>query len=719
VERSGLIKELAHTTAKLVLVDAPAGFGKTTLVAQWRSSLAEKRSFAWVSLDRGDSDPARLWSYIVSALTRACPDFDGEAILQELRVQSPDSPASVLPMLANELAALSAPVVLVLDDYHMIRERRCHEQIRFLLAHLPPSAQIVIITRADPPLPLARLRAAGEMAEIRARELRFTPDEAAQLIAAVAGIQLGAPDLGQLMERTEGWPAGVYLAAISLRGHPSPHDFIRQFTGNNRFIVDFLAEEVLSRQPAEIQQFLARTSLLARFCAPLCDAVTGTTGGAAIIEVLERENLFLVPLDDNRQWYRYHHLFAQLLRSRLARTEPAVMTTLHERASAWHEQAGQAEEAIQHALAAADATWAVRLIARYWPAYVDSGRTATVSGWMRALGDDRIAASPLAAHCAAWAAGFTGDRNGVGRWLAVLEAGSHDGPLPDGMRSLESSAALLRASFGFDGLPVMRESAAAATRIENDPASPYYALARGTLGFCHYLSGDCAAAVRPLEEAVQSEASLLLVRMFAHAVLAMVLVERGRLSRAQECAHAARDVAIAGDLGRLPQTVMAYAATGAVQAARGQFDQARSELEPALELRRKMPGLGPWSTIVPTLLLARIRLEAGDQAGAAELAEEAREVLTALPDGTGALQGRLAELDRRIGGGREAHTAEPLTEREAAVLRLLGGTLSLREIGNELYVSANTVKTHTQAIYRKLGVSTRHEAVAQGKRLGL
>ena len=219
---------------------------------------------------------------------------------------------------------------------------------------------------------------------------------------------------------------------------------------------------------------------------------------------------------------------------------------------------------------------------------------------------------------------------------------------------------------------------------------------------------------------MQSEASLLLVRMFADAVLALVLVELGRLSRAQDYALASRDVAITGDLGRLPQTVMAYAANGAVQAARGQFDQARSELEPVLELRRKIPGLGPWNTIVPTLLLARIRLEAGDQAGAAELAEEAREALAALPDGTEALQARLAEIDRRIGGGNhEGHTAEPLTERESAVLRLLGGALSLREISNELYVSANTVKTHTQAIYRKLGVSTRHEAVAQGKRLGL
>jgi LuxR family maltose regulon positive regulatory protein len=720
VERSGLITALARTVAKLVLVDAPAGFGKTTLVAQWRSSPAETRPFAWVSLDRGDGDPGRLWWYVVSALIRACPQIDGEAILTELRVQAPEFPGSVLPMLANELAALQAPVVLVLDDYHVIRERSCHEQLEFLLLHLPPTAQIVLITRADPPLPLARLRAAGEMAEIRARELRFTAAEAAELLRAVAGAQLGEADLRQLMERTEGWPAGVYLAAVSLRGHPSPPAFIRQFTGNNRFIVDFLAEEVLSRQPAEIQQFLARTSILARFCAPLCDAVTGASGAAGIIEVLERENLFLVPLDDNRQWYRYHHLFAQLLRSRLGRTEPAVVTTLHERASAWHEAAGSTEEAVHHALAAGDAARAVAMIARCWHRYVDKGRTATVRGWMQALGDDRIARHPLAAHCAAWAAGLSGDRREVRRWLPVLDTGNYDGPLPDGMRSLESSAALLRASFGFDGLPVMLGAARTAATLERDPASPYFALARAALGFCHLLSGDHEAAVPPLEEAVRSEASLQLIRMFSMAVLAMVLVAEGRLPKAREYAHTARDLVIGGDLGRLPQTVMAYAATAAVYAAEGRFDAALRELEPVLDLRRKTAGLGPWSTIVPTLLLARIRLELGDAAGAAALADEAREVLAALPDGTEALRAHLADLDKRIARpARQVRDAEPLTEREVAVLRMLGGSLSLREIGHELYVSSNTVKTHTQAIYRKLGVSSRHDAVIRGKRLGI
>ncbi len=720
MERPELTGYLARTSVKLVLVDAPAGFGKTTLVAQWRSSALESRPFAWVSLDRSDDDPGQLWWYIVTALQRACPEIDVEAILRELRVQAPDVAAAVLPTLANELAALSAPVVLVLDDYHVIKERSCHEQIAFLLLHLPPSAQIVLITRADPPLPLARLRAAGEMVEIRARELRFAPQEAAALVQAVADVRLSDADLADLMERTEGWPAGIYLAALSLRGHPSPHLFVREFTGDNRFIVDFLADEVLSRQPGEVQQFLARTSILTRFCVSLCDAVTGSANAAKIIETLERENLFLVPLDDNRQWYRYHHLFAQLLRSQLAMTEPGSVRSLHQRASAWHQQSGSTEEAISHALAADDAARAVDLIARYWHSYVDIGRTATVRGWMRSLGDDRIAANPLAAHTAAWAAALAGDRETLRRWLPVIEAGHHEGPLPDRIQSLPSSAALLRAIFGFDGLTVMHESAATAAGLERDPASPWYAAARAALGFCRYLAGDPAAAAGPLEEAVQSDSSIPLVRMIALSVMALVTVELGRVSKADSFAQAARALAARGDLALAPQSSVAYAAMGAVYAARGQLEEARTELERALQRRRKSFGISPWPTLELVLVLAPVLLDLGDRAGAAELADEARDMLSALPDGTQAQQARLAELDRRIAGRpRVVSLAEPLTEREAAVLRLLGGSLSLREIGQELYVSANTVKTHTQAIYRKLGVSTRRDAVEQGRRLGI
>jgi ATP/maltotriose-dependent transcriptional regulator MalT len=720
VERPGLTHYLAGTAVKLVLVAAPAGFGKTTLAAQWRSSTAESRLFAWVSLDRGDDDPSRLWWYVVSALRRACPEFGGEDILRELRVQAPDITGAVLPMLANKLAALSAPVVLVLDDYHVIKERSCHDQLGFLLLHLPPSAELVLITRADPPLPLGHLRAAGEMVEVRARELRFAPAEAATLVHAVSGVQLSDPDLADLTDRAEGWPAGLHLAALSLRGQSSPGAFVRQFTGDNRFIVDFLAEEVLSHQPPEIQRFLARTSILGRFCAALCEAVTGVTNAAEIIEVLERENLFLVPLDDNRQWYRYHHLFAQVLRRLLARTEPDNIPALHERASAWHRGSGSTEEAVSHALATGDVAGVIDLIARDWYGYVDLGRTATVRSWLRSLGDDRIAASPVAAHCAAWTAALSGDRESLGRWLPVIETAAPDGPLPDGMQSLKSSAALLRAVFGFDGLRVMRKSAATASELEHDPASPFYALARGALGFSLYLSGETTAAAGPLNEAIQSETPVSLIRLLSLSVLSMVAVELGSLSQAEELAHAARLLAVRGDLSKAPQSSLAHAAAGAVYAARGQLGEARNELELSLRNRRKVPGLSPWPTIASVLLLAEVSLSLGDQPRSAELAGEVRDVLSAFPDGTEALRARLARLERRItarSGGPQL--TEPLTRSEVAVLRLLQGTLSLAEIGRELSLSKNTIKTHTQAIYRKLGASTRRDAVERAGRQGL
>ena len=390
VQREELVGYLAGcVTSRLLLVEAPAGFGKTTAVAQWRASMIEDRAFAWISLDRAMTTRpgcGRMWWPRCSG---ACPEFGGEDTLRALRAQVPDVPGKVLPRLANELAALKAPVVVVLDDYHVISEPSCHDQVSFLLSHLPDTVQLVLVTRADPPLPLARLRAAGMMAEVRAPELRFAPAQAAALVRTVAAVDLSQADLADLVERTEGWPAGVYLAALSLRGHSSPGAFVRQFTGENRFIVDFLAEEVLSRQPAQIQQFLARTAVLDRFCAPLCEAVTGSANAAEILDVVERDNLFLVPLDDNRQWYRYHHLFAQVLRGQLARTEPAIVPTLHRRASAWHRQSGSAEEAIDHALAARDVTAAVDLIARHWPAYMDIGRISTVHGWLRWLGDDQ------------------------------------------------------------------------------------------------------------------------------------------------------------------------------------------------------------------------------------------------------------------------------------------------------------------------------------------
>jgi|CZKT01.1.fsa_nt_gi LuxR family maltose regulon positive regulatory protein len=722
VERRELIQNLARTAVKLVLVDAPAGFGKTTLVAQWRASASEDRTFAWISLDDGDDDPGSLWWHVVHALQRACPDLGGDELLRALGVQLPDIAGTVLPMLVNKLAALPAPAVLVLDDYHVVKDSSCHDQLAFLLLHLPQSVEIVLITRTDPPLPLARLRATGEMLEFRARELRFAPAEAASLVHKVAGAELSEPDLADLVERTEGWPAGVYLAALSLRGHGTPSAFIRQFTGDNRFIVDFLAEEVLSRQPDEMRQFLARTAILDRFCAPLCDAVVGSSNAAEIIEILERENLFVVPLDENRRWFRYHHLFAQVLRSELARTEPDIVLTLHERASAWHRQSGSADKAIGHALGAADVAGAIDLIAQHWYTYVDSGRAAAVRGWMRSLGDRAIAANPLAAHCATWAAALAGDRESVQRWLPVVAAGEHHGPLPDGMRSMRFSAALVQATFGFDGIRPMREAAAAAVSLEGDRSSPWYALARTAFAAALYFSGALEPAAVQVEEALLGDAAIAVVRMLAFAFKSLIAIEEGRLAQAEELARSAREIVARGEvgLGEAPLSALGYVAAGAVYAAQGRLQEARSELEDALRPRRRWSGISPWPTVEILLRLAPVLLDLGDRPGAAAHLDEVRQLLASSPDGAEAQLARLERLDRLIAGGsRAASLADPLTEREAAVLRLLRGTLSLREIGQELHLSQNTIKTHAQAIYRKLGVSTRPDAVEKGREAGI
>ena len=744
VDRAELVDCLSGVTAKLLLVDAPAGFGKSTLIAQWRVSPAESRPFAWVALDHGDNDPGRLWWHVACSLQRACPGFGAVNVLAALREHRPDFAGTLLPLLVNELATLPEPVVLVLDDCHVITEHACHDQLAFLLLHLPPAVQLVLITRADPPLPLARLRASGEMVEVRARELRFTPAQAAELVTTVAGIELSETDLAGLVDLTEGWPAGIYLAALSLRGHPSPGAVLRQFSGDSRFVADFLAEEVLGRQPRIVRQFLARTSILGRFCAPLCDAVTGpadetgasaaggasaasaageastadTAGAAGIIDILERQNLFIVPLDDTRQWFRYHHLFAQMLRSELSRNEPDIVPTLHERASAWHRRSGSAAEAISHAHAAGDVAGVLRLIAQHWGSYMGSGQVATVRSWLGLLGDDIVSADPVAAHCAAWAAALSGDRESLRRWLPIVEASEHEGALPDGIRSLQSSAALLKGSFGFEGIGPMREAAARAVTLETDPASLWHALARASHATALYWSGDLDAAAAQAYDASAGTGSIALIRMMGSAVLSLIAVDRGDMAEARQRARAAQDIVtdVRPALGGAPQSCLAFTAAGAVSAQDGRLAEACSEFEHALELRHGRHGVSPWHTVEIFLRLAPVLLDLGYRSRAAALLAEARSTLVSLPDGASAQFARLDRIERRLPGRPHAIVlGAPVTEREAEVLRLLCGPLSLREIGQHLYLSPNTVKTHTQAIYRKLGVSTRHDAIARGR----
>src|SRR6202171_3332613 len=385
--------------SKLTLVSAPAGFGKTTLLADWLAAVAvDGRTVTWLSLDQSDNHPASFWTYLIAALQTAEPHIGASAISL---LQSPQPPPieTILATLLNELTRISHDFVLVLDDYHVIDARDIHDGMVFLLDHLPPRLHLVIASRADPSLPLARLRARGELVEIRAEDLRFTPDEAATYLKDTMGLDVTPSEVAALEERTEGWIAALQLAALSMQGRDDVAGFIAGFAGDDRYIVDYLVEEVLQRQPESVRSFLQQTSILDRLSGPLCDAVTGQDSGVgvgkAMLEALERANLFVVALDDRRHWYRYHHLFGDVLRARLLDEQPEYLPELHRRASAWYERNGEASEAIRHALAALDFSKAADLIELAAPALRRSRQEAALLGWLRALPNELLRCRPV------------------------------------------------------------------------------------------------------------------------------------------------------------------------------------------------------------------------------------------------------------------------------------------------------------------------------------
>ena len=396
VARPRLLERLGRgAESRLTLISAPAGFGKSTLVAEWlAASPGGGPSAAWLSLDQGDNHPATFWTYLVAALRTAVPGI-GAGTLALLQGPQPAPIGVVLAALLNDLGTVQGDVVLVLDDYHVIDAHDINDGMAFLLYHLPPQIHVVVTTRADPALPLARLRGRGELVEIRAADLRFTPDEAAAYLNETMGLDLPAGDIAALEGRTEGWIAALQLAALSIQGRDDVAGFIAGFSGDDRYIVDYLVEEVLHRQPEAVRSFLLRTSILSLLCGPLCDAVTGENGGKAMLEALDRKNLFLVPLDDRRQWYRYHHLFADVLRARLMDEQPGLMPELHRRASVWFEHNRDRSEAIRHAIAGDDFGRAADLIELAIPAMRRGRQEAMLRGWLEALPDDLIGVRPV------------------------------------------------------------------------------------------------------------------------------------------------------------------------------------------------------------------------------------------------------------------------------------------------------------------------------------
>ena len=720
ITRGGLQSLLqAGLEAKLCLLDAPAGYGKTTLLAQWCAT-AEAGTVAWVSLDEGHNDPTHFWISVAEAL-RTVQHRVGAAALQALDRTSANLDRVVLPSLLNDLNKLGSPLALVLDDYHLVTNLACHQTLNFFLDHLPAGVHVVLATRIDPPLPLGTMRARGELAEIRLAELRFTDEEASALLNGAMGLQLATDEVERLTDRTEGWAAGLYLAGLSLRGREDPSGFIASFQGDNRHVADYLAADVLSRQTEEITTFLLRTSVLERLSGPLCDAVLETEGSARVLGELERSNLFLVPLDDHREWYRYHQLFGELLRLELTSREPELVPVLHRRAAAWHGHAGDVEKAIYHMSAAGEFAEAGVLVASHWLGYWRRGRRATVARWLAWLPEEAIMADPPVAYVTAWIGGFSGaSKEETERWLAATEEPTYEGPPPDGLNSLAFGAALTRAAVVFDDVGRAAQAARRACDLADPQPAPYWWMAQAALGQALYLSGRSGEPRSLLEELVArvqaTRQPYAVITGFA--VLSLLADDETDHQTATSLANRAAAIADAQGLSADPLCGIVHMALGRVLIRQGKLTEAQEQLEWALGL------FGIDSMTVHRahvlLLLAQLDHVRGDLPGARALLQRAQELTDRMAD-PGVLPALLHQTRQRLSSAphQRVKTSAPLTTRELAVLRLLSTQLSTREISHELQVSVNTVRSQVRAIHRKLEVTSRTEAVARARQLGL
>ena len=717
VARKELVDDLVASADKsIVLIDAPVGYGKTTLLAQWKD--VDPRPFAWVTLDRLDNDPNHFWSYVIEALRLVEPalgDWSDAVPASKETLQH-----TFLPRLVSELSRSSKQIVLVLDDYHHIKNVHCHELMILLLDNLPPTTQVVVSSRADPPILVGRRRVEGTLHEVRAADLRFFYSEANTLLSHVLDRKLTGKQIRKLVDKTEGWPAGLYLAAVSLRGHNDPDKLIEEFTGSARHVADYLSNEILSRLPDNVRRFLLRTSILTRFSAPLCDEVLGSNDSAAIIDDLERSNLLIVPLDDHREWYRYHQLFGDLLKSELIRTHGTTVPELHRRASNWFAQTKLVSQAVHHSIEAGDRRATRELVSANWYPYLNAGRIETVRSWLSAVGEEEIATDPVLSITAAWCSALVGDIDEAGRWVASAKLGSVNGPLPDGAQSLDSGIVLVTSMFGLGGVSVALDDARAALELEPEPGH-WRSVALVAFGYNSYLSGDLESAKAAITQAIApNRLKQPVLEIVARCELALVSADLGDKKLANELTHEACHMMDQHGLSGLPQSSLVYLALGRLSADDGDLNEAREMLELALKTRGQLPRMSPWVTLQIMLELAPVRFSHGDQDGARELLREAQAILKANPD-AGTLPDQLQKLERSLGRSsqRPAIFGDSLTDRELAVLRLLPSELTHRAIAGELFVSLNTVKSHVRAIYRKMNVTSRVGAVEKARELEL
>ena len=719
VRRSSLINSLARSgdSRPIVSVVAPAGYGKTTLLSQWAGF--NSQSFAWVSVDEADNDPKVLLSYIAEALDAVEP-ID-ERVFDALASPVSSVPGSVVPRLGAAFSSMTSPVVLVLDDVHTLHNSECRAALSVLADHVPGGSQLALAGRAQPPLRIARLRAEGKIMDIGPDDLSLTCDEASSLLRNI-GLTLAEEDVAELHERTEGWPAGLYLAALYLREGGPLASAVFSFGGDDRLVSDYLESEFLSRISRQQRVFLTRTAVLERMCGPLCEAVLDRGGSAAILADLAGSNLLLVPLDRRGEWYRYHHLFRDMLLAELHRLEPGLVPVLRRRAADWYLRNGCPEEALEYSMAAGDVDRAARLAGQLVvPAY-RQGRVRTIQRWFGWL-EDRggIEGRPMVAVLASLFSALTGRPVDAERWADAVDRWQYaDGGRP-GDPSGEAWAALLRAILCRRGAEQMRADADEA--VHRFAAGSFVTPAPALLqGIARILGGDRDGGDLSLQEAVSVGEETdtpedLAVALCERSLVAMARNQWDRAGALADQAHTDLRQARIEESYATP-LICALRARAAMH--RGDVPAARRELVRSQHLRHLLTYALPHLAVQARIELARVHLALADMAGARTLMREVDDLLRRRP-GLGTLVGEAGAIRTQLSRERGSSVpgASALTAAELRLLPLLSTHLSFPEIAEEIFLSRHTIKTEAMSIYRKLGASSRSQAVARSRELGL